>query len=343
MPASTAGLAIGAVILAVGLVLVLLPQNYSGSATLLDSPTVDDYRPIGNNSVALVTIPVVSADLSVGGASLTVSYIVQGGMAINAFLFTSTLGAEVWDGTQGTQGNITWVGGQPSGTLTDPQPVTPGGQYDAIFIVPDHGEPTISVSWSGAVQFPYAYSGIPLVIAGAIILVAVVSVLPPKANREEYPGSQAPSPEAYVYETPVVVVDSPPPALAALPSPGPQEYTSSTPPAALPSPPPAPAPPPQFAPRSSAAASTTHKPLWKATPLHRASDSEISPSHSLFRRPAVATPSPTAPGSVSAAPTPPFAAASGSSGDGENKCPRCRLAIGDANWAFCPRCRTELP
>lgn len=328
MALSTVGLAIGAVILAVGLVLVLLPQDFSGSATV--PPLQTYYRVLGDHNVGLVTIPVVGANLAIGGASLTITYMISNNTPAAAYLYTQIAGEGVYDGAQGQVPNITWAGGATSGSLTD-SGASPGVDYVVLFYAPNGTTPTISVSWNGAVDFPYAYAGIPLVIAGAIILVAVVSFLPQKPEPAFDSGAGVPVQEAYIYESPMVMVDTPP--AAALPAPADMDYS------------PVPTPPPQFAPRPSASPPVAsppapeHKGHWKPIPLHRSTDSESSPSHHLFHRSAV---------SSSATSTPPAAttgvatAAAPVAGDGR-KCPRCRLPVGDASWAFCPRCRMELP
>jgi hypothetical protein len=330
MALTTAGLLLGAVVLAVGLVLVLLPLNYSGNAQLPGVPcSVGQcyYHPCGDGNYGLVTVQVTAADLSFGGATLTINFD-AGGTDVDAFLYSGGDGAAVQDCTPGSAQSIDSLNNVTSGTLTDAQ-ATPGDSYAAIFVAPTGFTPWINLTWSGSVNFPYAYVGVPLVVAGAVIMIAVVLSLPQKQEPFDQAGEGVPMREAYIYETPTIVVDSPPSSSTTAPSPGLSTYSS-------------PPPPPRFAPRPAALGSGAPAPRssrWRAIPLHRSVDADSSPARAP--QPLGLTSPPTSSsGATEAVPTPSLAASA--SGDGGPKCPRCRLPVGDPTWAFCPRCKTEL-
>lgn len=333
--ATTAGLLLGTIILAIGLVLVLLPQDFSGQGTI----STPDYEPNGNGGagsemLGSIQIAVISADLSFGGASLNVNFN-TGGVLVNASLYTSTAGAAVWAKSPGNALSIASLTDVSTGDLVDNGAI-PGDQYYAIFVVPGNSTPTIQVTWNGAVDFPYAYLGVPLVIAGAVVMIAVVSVLPPRSDAPDQQGSGVAMQEAYVYESPPVILEGPPSSSAPPPSPSLASLPSPSSSQSAPNPdayPPPSSPAPQFAARPA----PVRKGPWRAIPLRRSVDSDSSPARSPLARAPLQTAA-----SPSIRPTEPAAASAPPSADAGTKCPRCRLAIGDGSWAFCPRCRTEL-
>jgi hypothetical protein len=322
---STVGLAIGAVVLAVGLVLIFLPLNYSSSQTFYSNYT--NFSASGCGFVALQIIPVPTASYSLGGASITISWQVIGANNATAYLYPLSQAQQVQQSTgQGCGANA--LGSQTVYTSSDALTVTsltPGNSYGLLYYLqnPNATSSAVATTWTGSMFLPYAELGIPLSVTGAVVLIIAVAISRPKPVQEEevteYPaGAPAenfelapmlpPSPEPLVVEQrPVLPPSSPPPrALSAPPS---EAFN-------------APAP---------------SGPAWSARPVGRLGadrSSVVSQTQIAPGRPAIATA-----GESTSLPAP---AEEESGGPEVGKCPRCRLSIPDESWAFCPRCRMEL-
>lgn len=345
MARHTVALAFAAVMLAVGLVLVLLPQDYSGTASVMYYPPsspMDDFKVTpGGGLMGFVNVSSISAPLSIGGASLNVQFSVASGETASAYLFPYYLAAEVWtSGAVGAQDTplATPIVNQTSGTLSF-SAASPGTTYGVIFTEEPSETANISLSWGGSIFFPYAELGIPLALAGAIVLIGVVASLPSRPEGEEYPASQMEMGAGYPAEPAPMIIAGP-----VTPT-----MTGGLPPAALPpatlsqySLPPSVAPP---APTPAPALTTYAPPASSSSGVVRPGRTDPDTSPGIT--------SPGVPGGSAWRPSPlrrPATVPTEAPGrtadlgaDTGRKCPRCRLTVAEESWAFCPRCRMELP
>ncbi len=330
----TLGLVIGALALAMGLALILLPLDFQSASPQM----VNQFK--ASNGAAILKIQVPNATFSLGGGSLTIQWATAATTPITAFLYTLSEGEWVWAGNQPTTAALSSQSVPASQGSLSASSLHPGDWYALLLYENSTEVASVSVTWSGSLFLPYAELGIPLTGIGAIILVATIALSRPRPTPDEAATAYETTPESYAFAsgTPMVMepaLASPAPMLA-LESPPSDPSFSSAPlaePQASPVLPPSSAtapkivlPPDEPPPRRS----------WRATPLGRLGGgrSAVVPQTDLAPgRPLVAT-SPDAPKA---------GAAAAPSGSGDPfKCPRCGLVIGDESWLFCPRCRAGL-
>ncbi len=335
--ASTFGLILGAVILAVGLALVLLPLNFQSA----EPTAMNQFQ--HSNGAAILRIQVPYANFSLGGASLTVQWTTATSTPVTGFLYPLTEGEVVWSGGPASTPPLDEViQPQSAGTLTGSD-LHPGNWYAVLLFESSSENANVSVTWSGSMFLPYAELGIPLTAAGGVFLVGTVALSRPRPAEEEPSSTYNYDAGGTAYVNPPLLAPEPTPVLA-----------SPVPRAALPA--------PSYSraeatyPSSSTSGSSIVLPpdeapaprrTWRATPISRPGMGGGASGYPADRvgprqRTRENEKGPTSGGGPAESSSSWSPAASPFPSPGLGICARCRLEIGDESWVFCPRCRNPL-